>query len=292
VSRTNNVKGFTLIELLVVIAIIAILAAILFPVFAKVREKARQTTCLSNEKQMGLAILQYTQDYDEKYPCGDQQPSNATGMGGAGWAGEVYSYVKSNNVFVCPDDSNGVESYGINEDLVASGITENNGTLDGVPLADGALSSPARTIMVAETAECGNYELPNYVVPSPAAGQFPTENTSPAVDGLGYAGWKGSLNVASAACTHLAVGTVVGGVGGTGSIAGRHTNGSNFLLADGHAKFLQASRVSPGDPATLSTNDQLVSGNSGPTSGRAAGADFTGTSAITGGSFDATFSPI
>jgi len=61
-------RGFTLIELLVVIAIIAILAAILFPVFAKVREKARQTSCLSNEKQLGLAITQYVQDYDEKLP--------------------------------------------------------------------------------------------------------------------------------------------------------------------------------------------------------------------------------
>ena len=58
-------KGFTLIELLVVIAIIAILAAILFPVFAKAREKARQTTCLSNQKQLNLAVLSYAQDYDE-----------------------------------------------------------------------------------------------------------------------------------------------------------------------------------------------------------------------------------
>jgi len=72
--------GFTLIELLVVIAIIAILAAILFPVFAKVREKARQTACLSNQKQLGLAVMQYVQDYDESYPaCAFQ--------GYAGWAG-------------------------------------------------------------------------------------------------------------------------------------------------------------------------------------------------------------
>ena len=62
-------KGFTLIELLVVIAIIAILAAILFPVFAKAREKARSSSCASNMKQMGLAIMQYSQDYDEKMPA-------------------------------------------------------------------------------------------------------------------------------------------------------------------------------------------------------------------------------
>ncbi|MEN6404264.1 MAG: prepilin-type N-terminal cleavage/methylation domain-containing protein, partial [Armatimonadia bacterium] len=61
-------RGFTLIELLVVIAIIAILAAILFPVFAKAREKARQTSCLNNCKQLGTAIVQYCQDYDERMP--------------------------------------------------------------------------------------------------------------------------------------------------------------------------------------------------------------------------------
>ncbi len=62
-------KGFTLIELLVVIAIIAILAAILFPVFARAREKARASSCLSNMKQIGLAVLQYAQDYDENFPA-------------------------------------------------------------------------------------------------------------------------------------------------------------------------------------------------------------------------------
>ena len=89
--------GFTLIELLVVIAIIAILAAILFPVFAKAREKARQTACLSDAKQMGLAFLQYNQDYDERNPSGTQPSA-------LGWAAQLYSYVKSTSLYQCPDD--------------------------------------------------------------------------------------------------------------------------------------------------------------------------------------------
>src|SRR5688500_6579567 len=83
-------NGFTLIELLVVIAIIAILAAILFPVFARARENARRSSCQSNMKQLGLGMMQYTQDYDEKLPCGVYQGVNGTN--GQGWGGQVYSY--------------------------------------------------------------------------------------------------------------------------------------------------------------------------------------------------------
>src|ERR1700761_6313935 len=98
IDRTS--KAFTLIELLVVIAIIAILAAILFPVFAQAREKARAISCLSNEKQLGLGVIQYEQDYDEKAPGG----LNGYG-GGSGYAGQIYPYVKSAQVFKCPSDS-------------------------------------------------------------------------------------------------------------------------------------------------------------------------------------------
>jgi prepilin-type N-terminal cleavage/methylation domain-containing protein len=92
--------GFTLIELLVVIAIIAILAAILFPVFARARENARRTSCLSNLKQIGLGIAQYTQDYDEKlvsyaYP-------NPAGTVTYGWQVALDPYVKSYQMYVCP----------------------------------------------------------------------------------------------------------------------------------------------------------------------------------------------
>lgn len=110
----RKTKGFTLIELLVVIAIIAILAAILFPVFAQAREKARQASCLNNLKQLGLAVMQYVQDNDEQFPCGDNWLNDhydpAPGHNGqtnyyAGWKYQISTYVKSEQVFHCPDDS-------------------------------------------------------------------------------------------------------------------------------------------------------------------------------------------
>jgi prepilin-type N-terminal cleavage/methylation domain-containing protein/prepilin-type processing-associated H-X9-DG protein len=137
--------GFTLIELLVVIAIIAILAAILFPVFAQAREKARQTTCLSNEKQILLAILQYTQDYDEMLPRLQAGPINWDGninSDDQGWGIEnaVDPYIKAGNtwgpehsasVWKCPsdpyqrDDCDGAPGVGTGYDI-SYGFTNYN----------------------------------------------------------------------------------------------------------------------------------------------------------------------
>ncbi len=103
----NRVKrGFTLIELLVVIAIIAILAAILFPVFQKVRENARRTQALSNMRQLGLAITQYVQDTDEKLPlAGHNSLAKNPQFEQAQWQNAIYPYVKSDGVYKDPDDS-------------------------------------------------------------------------------------------------------------------------------------------------------------------------------------------
>ncbi|MBI5835440.1 MAG: DUF1559 domain-containing protein [Armatimonadetes bacterium] len=111
-----NKRAFTLIELLVVIAIIAILAAILFPVFAKAREKARTSSCQSNLKQLGIAFMQYAQDYDEKF-C-EAWNGNATVGANAtlNWGMAVQPYIKSRQVFKCPSDTEATSasSYNMN----------------------------------------------------------------------------------------------------------------------------------------------------------------------------------
>jgi prepilin-type N-terminal cleavage/methylation domain-containing protein/prepilin-type processing-associated H-X9-DG protein len=97
-------KGFTLIELLVVIAIIAILAAILFPVFARARENARRASCQSNLKQIGLGIMQYTQDYDERYlpAVGTGTHSSGVALNNTAWTTTIQPYVKSTQIGMCP----------------------------------------------------------------------------------------------------------------------------------------------------------------------------------------------
>ncbi len=158
--------GFTLIELLVVIAIIAILAAILFPVFAQAREKARQSVCLSNQKQLSLAFQMYSQDYDETLPPYSYGPGTAGYIGyfgedGPRWADMLLPYVKNTGVFDCPDA--GVHltkyvggsyfdtqtySYGYATPSFDSGTDANYGVA-GRTLAQ--LTSPATTIMLTDS---------------------------------------------------------------------------------------------------------------------------------------------
>ena len=102
---TSNKSGFTLIELLVVIAIIAILAAILFPVFAQAREKARSISCESNLQQLALASIMYTEDYDETYPIGNSFGYQNVYNAAEAWPNELLPYIKSYGVYFCPDDA-------------------------------------------------------------------------------------------------------------------------------------------------------------------------------------------
>jgi len=161
-SARDSVFGFTLIELLVVIAIIAILAAILFPVFAKVREKARQTMCLSNEKQIGLGMMMYEQDYDEYFPAStyfsgisvvNGQQINTMML--------VVPYLKATHVWACPSNpySKFAMNYGTTADAYCS-YALNMQLFDsiyfGAPHTSGFIDKPANKIMVGESVAYAN----------------------------------------------------------------------------------------------------------------------------------------
>jgi prepilin-type N-terminal cleavage/methylation domain-containing protein/prepilin-type processing-associated H-X9-DG protein len=296
IKRGRCAAGFTLIELLVVIAIIAILAAILFPVFQGVRENARRTSCLSNEKQLGLALTQYTQDADEKFPSGSfGGPEGCTAdapnycNSPISWAGAIYPFVKSAGAYQCPDDSTAADpnrpaattsSYGINVCITA----EADG---GGAISLAQLNGPTKTVLL--------FEVSNSLVDFT---HLP-ENTSAAGSGVGSDGgyvvpFRGYV---------YATGPIGGYKGNFTSTAypnGRHAGGSNYLLADGHVKWLKAVQVSTGDmsgdtknscgDSQTSTSDECY--DTGDL-GYAAGTDFSGASkrdARAGGPFAATFS--
>jgi len=247
---SRNHSGFTLIELLVVIAIIAILAAILFPVFAKVREKARQTSCLSNEKQLGLGFLQYTQDYDEKWPCGTYTNTYYLPMG---WAGQIYSYVKSKGVYKCPDDSTSSSgastpiSYAYNGNI--GNTTQGQNGVTPSPVVNATFSSPTRTVVLCEA-------FGTTLDPSGASG---LETASPAVDGSNYkTDVDGSTVLFQTGVLRgdSSESLVVGSASGdTPTALGVHTGGSNFLLADGHVKWFRPAAVSGGLTNDVSATD-------------------------------------
>ena len=305
---TQSRQAFTLIELLVVIAIIAILAAILFPVFAQAREKARASACMSSLKQIGLSLVQYTQDYDEVFPAGNdlfcssanpcvQSTGNqyTTSRPGMGWAGQVMSYVKSRNVFNCADDlgnintPNWMTSPGNNYMIFSYCFNSNL-----APLSVAKMTSVAKTVMIFEVEEAlaNPSQYPDIL--SASGNLDDTLNPLPSM----YTANAGYINAP------------LGSVGGecTRELAQpRHTQGANYAMADGHVKYLIGNQVSAGSSAAGSTVDQTWHGaeancpgnlnlsGDGPHQwafGSAAGTEFGGNSARTGGMFTVTFSPI
>lgn len=235
----NRRSGFTLIELLVVIAIIAILAAILFPVFAKVREKARQTTCVSNEKQMGLAVLQYVQDYDEMYPQSiDGQYVQ--------WYDMVQPYIKNGEtylgrsygrggVFACPsfpDDGVQGQNYGASDGLFVSNYGVTDPTKVRSPWSIAKIDSPADKIMIAEKGKNGagwGYEtfltLQGWWATSVmTGGQY-----DPAKD-------NSSIGVNASNDRDLSAPNT--SWEGPRTVRYRHTNAANVAFCDGHVKSM------------------------------------------------------
>ncbi|HEX8550300.1 MAG TPA: DUF1559 domain-containing protein [Abditibacteriaceae bacterium] len=240
-------RGFTLIELLVVIAIIAILASILFPVFAKARANARRSSALSNLKQIGLGVAQYLQDFDGRYPphVTERQGGNPTTASAAGVfsiRGKLQPYVKSDQIFKDPSSpawpapATGVfwpvdygfhgndgkfavgnafyqdpnnKTFGFNDDLNESQIQEST---KFIIAADAA--RPSVTAGTPNPSRGGLYPLsPGEIVTGdPSQGQFPF------VGGVPYTNTQAAPSI-------------------------RHLGGTNFLFADGHAKWLKLEKT-------------------------------------------------
>ena len=201
-------RGFTLIELLVVIAIIAILAAILFPVFARAREKARQTSCLSNLKQIGLAHLMYAQDYNEmflsgRYPgvCIFGHTHTAAAPNAIndyqGWANHIHPYIMNVQVFQCPSQTWSHCTSGTSHAHISNAYLFNYTGCSRVSMAE--IQRPSEQML--------------------------------SMDGQGTFVISGTNTRASA-------------MSGIGNGISRHNDGANAAYADGHAKWLSQGAIS------------------------------------------------
>ena len=242
----KNRNGFTLIELLVVIAIIAILAAILFPVFAQAREKARSISCLSNQKQLGLGLMMYAQDYDETFPIGGWNDSANNRYGR--WYADVASYIKNTQIRNCPssqfpvsnynyltngDGSNGSD-YGINpsiSDWFDASSYVHNMTRMATLAAPAGLVAVSDVAQLKATVQSGGNVLTPKNWKGYAEGYSDWNVTGPE----GFNQYGPYFNYMNANLNE--------GDGNLRRPIGLHNDGANVCFADGHAKWFHIERL-------------------------------------------------
>lgn len=210
-ASASKRRAFTLIELLVVIAIIAILAAILFPVFGRARENARRSSCQSNMKQIGLGFKQYIQDYDEKFPVG----SNVTEE--TSWAAALQPYIKSTQIFQCPSETNpgdlSAGMWGYNDYWANRSICPWLGYAGSTEIVHSEAELPASSLVVL-MGDGGKYD-----------------------DNM-YSGNSGRPGYLTGALQYPPPANNRGDI--------RHLEGANYAFVDGHVKWLKPQKIGTG----------------------------------------------
>ena len=257
-------KGFTLIELVVVVAIIVILAGLLFPTFMFVRENGRRTACLSNERQLGLALLQYTADHDDNWPSGAPIVTSTSAVisrQGIGWAGQCHPYVRNTEVFRCPDEvalpsslprDEVPLSYGYNSNIPPGSRTRQMAFL----------TAPAKTALLFEVSHSAatlSSAAPETSSASGEGGDCRAPGGGGGVDATYPCGY-GTDGAYPWYMTGDMGGRTLNGLNGS---TPRHRGGANYLACDGHVIWLKPFNVSGGIIARTSNNPQTAQGAAG-----------------------------
>jgi len=263
-------KAFTLIELLVVIAIIAILAAILFPVFARARENARRSSCQSNMKQIGLGLLQYIQDYDETMPFAYQNVDTYENPPSSPWTGYVWNdmifpYVKSEQIFNCPSWSPGSSDFAVKPYKYVAPPGTNGRTYQtktygsyalnvtygcqplsacGTPVLDPVDSSHDNGDTLVKASKLQTPATTVWVTESRGAdkgnGQGTAANMTKWRNGLAISPGESTPGTGTGdAVSYRTIGSAGDGGWGDNEVAERHLGTTNVLWADGHVKSVK-----------------------------------------------------
>ena len=242
--KRNTIRAYNLAELLIVLVIIAMMAVILFPIFATAKEKDKADVCLSNEKQLGLALLQYGQDYDHRLPSGTVDWAKT--IFGQGWGGQLYPYIKKAGPFTCPADTQQPTCAGCTE--VSYGL---NGFASANPLR--LFHEPNQTVELFEDRAASTDD-----------GQTGTVLTNTAETGSVYGSvstdthWmffsNGPQSAGGCCAGNLATGVFAGPnkaatgasqVGDANNVP-RHSAGANYVMLDGHVSFAASANVGDG----------------------------------------------